>query len=181
MAAEHPLKTSVENVCPHCHHKNRAGVLMCANCDRRMVVRRHSITKIVNLSDDRTTGSFPDADDASADDSLLLRVANAPMSIKIDPQAQTVLGRANPQRKHQPDVDLSAFKAFERGVSSIHAMIDQQQGNFVLADLDSSNGTFINGERLAPRQVGILHNGDEIRLGNLFARIYFRQPNSATL
>jgi pSer/pThr/pTyr-binding forkhead associated (FHA) protein len=42
-----------------------------------------------------------------------------------------------------------------------------------LEDLGSTNGTFINSSRLSPNQPEDLHNGDEIRLGNLFARVYF--------
>lgn len=177
MAAERPAQTA--NICPHCHHHNRAGVLVCEKCFRRMVERKDSTTKLVQLSDShQTTGSFGNIDDNEIDNLVRLRIANAPMSIKIDPHKQTILGRANPQRPRQPDVDLSAFKALERGVSSIHAMIDTHNGDIVIADLGSSNGTFVNGKRLAPHDMQVLHNGDEIRMGNLFARIYFRKDTS---
>jgi pSer/pThr/pTyr-binding forkhead associated (FHA) protein len=47
----------------------------------------------------------------------------------------------------------------------------------VLADLDSANGTFVNGQRI---QRHTLRNGDEIRIGD--TRISFgqemRQPSS---
>jgi pSer/pThr/pTyr-binding forkhead associated (FHA) protein/subtilisin family serine protease len=58
-----------------------------------------------------------------------------------------------------------------------HARIDLQQSIFVLADLDSANGTFVNGQRI---QRHTLRNGDEIRIGD--TRISFgqemRQPSS---
>jgi len=48
-------------------------------------------------------------------------------------------------------------------VSGEHAAIVFEQGRFVLYDLASTNGTYLNGQR-AQRQM--LYDGDEIRLGN---------------
>jgi pSer/pThr/pTyr-binding forkhead associated (FHA) protein len=179
MVEDHSAKTSSTNICPHCHHPNRAGVLVCENCDRRMVERSDSTIHLKSALDThQTTGAYPSLNDNEADGSLRLHVANASMSIKINPQKQTVLGRANPSRPRQPDVDLSAFKALECGVSSIHAMIDTQDGAIVIADLGSANGTFINGRRLSPHDMEILKDGDEIRMGKLTARIFIPQDLS---
>ncbi|KAB2855894.1 MAG: FHA domain-containing protein, partial [Anaerolineae bacterium] len=38
----------------------------------------------------------------------------------------------------------------------------------------SVNGTFLNGQRLIPRQARIVHDGDEMRFGKLALRIYFK-------
>ena len=180
MVEEQPAKTSNTNNCPHCNHPNRAGVLVCENCDRRMIERHDSTVRLTQLHDSgQTTGAFTGFDDSAGDDLLRLQIANAPMSIKIDPQKQTVLGRANPNKPRQPDVDLSAFKAHEHGVSSVHAMIDAHDGDIVIADLGSANGTLINGKRLKPHDMHVLRNGDEIRLGNLTARVYFRADDNS--
>ena len=180
MDEEHSAQASNMNKCPHCDHLNRPGVLVCENCDRRMVGRPDSTIQLRDLTGKRqTTGSYPEFDDPAEDNLLHLQIANAPMSVKIDPQQQTILGRANPNRPQQPDVDLSAFKALEHGVSSVHAMIDTHDGKIVIADLGSANGTFINGERLQPNDMHVLHNGDEIRLGKLKARVYFREDRSS--
>ncbi|MFT5680954.1 MAG: hypothetical protein ACI8RZ_001860 [Myxococcota bacterium] len=49
-------------------------------------------------------------------------------------------------------------------VSSHHAIISRQSDRVVLQDLQSSNGTFLNSERLS--RPAILSVGDRIRLGN---------------
>lgn len=56
------------------------------------------------------------------------------------------------------------------GISRRHARIFVENNQYTLEDLGSSNGTFLNGERLRGRLV--LKPGDEIRLGRTVALIY---------
>jgi pSer/pThr/pTyr-binding forkhead associated (FHA) protein/subtilisin family serine protease len=65
--------------------------------------------------------------------------------------------------------DNNIYLADERA-SRHHARIELQQGVFVIFDLDSVNGTFVNGQRVM-RQA--LSNGDEIRIGG--SRLRFRE------
>jgi hypothetical protein len=58
-----------------------------------------------------------------------------------------------------------------RGISRQHAVIHAGPGGFVIRDLDSQNGTIVNGERVAERTLG---DGDQIGLGD--ARLRFRFP-----
>lgn len=68
-------------------------------------------------------------------------------------QPEMVIGRA-------PTVDYPiTFPA----VSGRHALVSQKGGQIYIEDLNSSNGTFINGERLTGRQQ--LHGGEMISLG----------------
>jgi pSer/pThr/pTyr-binding forkhead associated (FHA) protein len=54
-------------------------------------------------------------------------------------------------------------------VSSTHAAIEYLQGKFVLFDLGSTNGTFINDKRITQRS---LKDNDEVRIG--FSTLLFR-------
>ena len=59
------------------------------------------------------------------------------------------------------------FAVNERTVSRLHAAIEKVTGGWVIQDLGSRNGTFINGVRvLTPRA---LRSGDEIRFGSFVA------------
>jgi hypothetical protein len=52
-----------------------------------------------------------------------------------------------------------------RFVSARHAVIGHSQdGGFKVTDLESTNGTFVNGERVRERRIA---DGDRIRLGNI--------------
>jgi pSer/pThr/pTyr-binding forkhead associated (FHA) protein len=43
-------------------------------------------------------------------------------------------------------------------------------------DLDSANGTFVNGKRLQPKEEQPLGNGDVVALGSLKIQILFKSP-----
>jgi pSer/pThr/pTyr-binding forkhead associated (FHA) protein len=69
-----------------------------------------------------------------------------------------------------PDVDLDSDDP-EAKVSRRHARIVKRDGNYVIEDLGSTNGTFVNrGRRLAPGDRQPLKDGDEIIVGKTFLR-----------
>jgi len=57
-------------------------------------------------------------------------------------------------------------------VSAAHAVITRDGADYTITDLDSANGTYVNGERLVKPQ-RFLRHGDEIRLGRHGARLRF--------
>jgi adenylate cyclase len=62
----------------------------------------------------------------------------------------------------------------DREVSRRHSIIEFEQGEYVLKDLGSSNGTFINGRRMyAPHK---LRDGDEVLIGT--TRLVFRMGDA---
>src|SRR5689334_9919231 len=51
-------------------------------------------------------------------------------------------------------------------VSSHHAQLRRQGQGYEIVDLGSSNGTFVNGQRLSPNAPYRLSSGDQIRVGS---------------
>jgi pSer/pThr/pTyr-binding forkhead associated (FHA) protein len=85
-----------------------------------------------------------------------------------------VLGRRDPDTGTIPAVDLTDSGAADKGVSRQHAFIRRvDHGVLAVIDNDSSNGTFLNGQRLIPNQPRILRDGDVIRLGHLTMNVIF--------
>ncbi len=107
----------------------------------------------------------PPARAALAPASLLVRSSGA--GLPLPAVTQAVIGRSDPVSNFFPDLDLTPHGAVEGGVGRRHARLFVQGGQIFVEDLDSTNGTFRNGARLAPRQPTPLANGDELRLGNL--------------
>src|SRR5689334_14594773 len=62
----------------------------------------------------------------------------------------------------------NSVQLLDKIVSKEHCIIEQRGREFVLRDLGSLNGTYINGERV--RGEGMLKHGDEIALGATRAR-----------
>jgi pSer/pThr/pTyr-binding forkhead associated (FHA) protein len=78
-----------------------------------------------------------------------------------------ILGRSDSQNPAIPDVDLMRFSARERGVSRRHAALIAFDDKLQVLDLDSSNGTFVNGIRALPEEPLPLADGDKLMLGEL--------------
>ena len=53
----------------------------------------------------------------------------------------------------------------DKYLSGMHARIQHSQGQWTVIDLESSNGTFVNGRRLTSGQAHPLHNGESVRMG----------------
>jgi hypothetical protein len=71
-----------------------------------------------------------------------------------------------------PDVDLDSDDP-EAKVSRRHARISCENGLYVIEDLGSTNGTFVNrGRRLKTGERQPLNDGDEIIVGKTFLRFH---------
>lgn len=68
--------------------------------------------------------------------------------------------------KNVPDIDLAGLKGSEL-VSRKHAKIvlDGNSGEIFLIDMNSTNGTFVNGKRITPQEKVRLQRGDKIMFG----------------
>jgi pSer/pThr/pTyr-binding forkhead associated (FHA) protein len=83
---------------------------------------------------------------------------------------ESVIGRWDADNGIFPDIDLDTVD-HEAKVSRRHARILARDGKFLLEDLGSTNGTYINrGRRLLPGTPQPLTDGDEIIVGKTFLR-----------
>jgi hypothetical protein len=107
-------------------------------------------------------------------DQIILHVREATEPVTVTPDKEFLIGRLDAASGITPDLDLSPFGALEKGVSRIHAALRRGEEVLSLVDLDSANGTYLNGQRLSPNQPRLLRDGDEIRLGKLSMHVYFK-------
>jgi len=89
-------------------------------------------------------------------------IKEGPDSGKVYEVAQAaILGR----------LDTNDIPVHDGKASREHAKIYKQGEQYAIVDLNSSNGTFVNGEKITKR---ILKNGDEISIGTV--RLVFELP-----
>ena len=81
-----------------------------------------------------------------------------------------LIGREDAVSNIFPDVDLTPHGGEEGGVSRMHARIFSENGQYMLEDEDSTNFTFLNRQKLAPKTPTPLHDNDEIKLGRILLR-----------
>jgi pSer/pThr/pTyr-binding forkhead associated (FHA) protein len=101
---------------------------------------------------------------------LCVRVTDADdVELSVDaPGAEGyILGRSDVATQYLPDIDLSPYEGQQKSISRRHAALVHFQGCVSILDLESVNGTFVNGKRLIAHTPYVLKPGDEIRLANL--------------
>ncbi|MBZ0285233.1 MAG: FHA domain-containing protein [Anaerolineae bacterium] len=105
---------------------------------------------------------------------LWLFITGVQLPLTVHPAPLVILGRLDEQASEEIGVDLTPFGAHAKGVSRLHAVMHRTDGTVSLEDMESANGTFVNGRRLIPHQSQLLRDGDEIVLGTLSLRIAFQ-------
>jgi pSer/pThr/pTyr-binding forkhead associated (FHA) protein len=157
--------------CQECGYDNFEGTMVCDDCGFP-IVKGTSILKleesIAPISTHANTVMLSESTD------VLLEFVGFEQRVSIVPNQRTVLGRLDENSPNPPDVDLSPYGAFDKGVSRIHAALVRHDASLTLLDLGSSNGTLINGRRVSANQPRVVQDGDEITFGQLVARIYFK-------
>ena len=94
----------------------------------------------------------------------------------LKPGGDTTLGRHDPVTGVTPDIDLSGLDP-ERTVSRRHATVRAVDGTLTITEANSStNGTFLNGQKLDPFQPFPLANGDQVQLALVTLRVYLVLP-----
>lgn len=97
---------------------------------------------------------------------IVLETNEVAAQIPLGVEGEHLIGRPDPGTGILPAIDLSRFDT-QGGVSRRHAKLISRGQQFLIEDLGSSNGTFINNQlQLLPPMQHVLNNGDLVRLGS---------------
>jgi pSer/pThr/pTyr-binding forkhead associated (FHA) protein len=88
--------------------------------------------------------------------------------------ASAILGRAGGETPTDPLINLADYDAEKKGVSRRHAMLIREDERLLITDLGSTNHTYLNGQQLQENDRLVLRDGDEIRLGKLSIKIFYK-------
>lgn len=123
--------------------------------------------------EDEDRGPEPDAEHGENDtdsdvtfilpDAILVDAARGATEFRLG--AMNYIGRA----------DDNQIRLKSGDISRRHAMIALAQGNFLLRDLQSQNGTYVNGQRVAEH---VLADGDRVRIGNSIELVFHYASSS---
>ncbi len=92
-------------------------------------------------------------------------------ALPLPQQREVLVGRDDPNFP-KPDVDLGPHGGGQAGVSRQHARFLHTPEGWLLEDLQSTNGTFLNGAPVLPGQPVQVSTGDIIRCGQLTLLFY---------
>lgn len=92
-------------------------------------------------------------------------------------QPVMVIGRGGDDKQPPVVVDFNQFGGYPAGVSRRHAVITFEDSSLYIEDLESTNGTRINGFQLQPARRYRLKDGDEVEFARLLTTIRFISPD----
>ncbi len=156
-------------LCPNCGHDNDTAVLVCDKCKADLYD---------TLLDKIVTRKLRHKDTAELEQGLftyrpiVIYVNGSDNPLAIERRPEMIVGRN--EGDVTVTVDLSEYDAKDKGVSRRHLQMDATKRPIEIVDLDSYNGTYINGEKLIPERPYTINSGDELRLGRLVGRIYYK-------
>jgi len=174
--------------CPACGEDNLPGSKFCSNCGFNMDEPAEPVAEVEVTPEPVVEEAVAEVE-AEVEPAVVEEVEPAPV-VDAEPPAPTgqprfivrdtgaeillpsaegeyFIGREDPISGVFPEVDMNPYEGEHYGVSRRHAKLIIDAGLVFIEDLDSTNFTFVDRQKLAPRTPTALSNGDEVRLGKL--------------
>lgn len=85
-----------------------------------------------------------------------------------------VVGRKRSMRDYDVTLDLTDLNGSEYGVSRYHAMLLALDDHIIIKDIDSLNGTKINGKRVEALKEYVIDDEDILTFGDLDLKVKFK-------
>lgn len=170
-------------LCPNCLHKEIIGALFCSQCGVQLVfeegiptsdIRPTTVpTSELEESPPPSSPSLKPAPGGKA--TVSLHILSSGDILPITESGDISIGRYSDGQPMMPDIDLTPYKAYEAGVSRMHASITIGEDNISITDLGSANGTRINGKKISANVPYTMQHGDMLTLGKFKIQVIFQQ------
>ena len=146
--------------CTRCGHRNPDDARFCANCGHQLQDDATLTFTPVEVEEEVQEEVFQPSEELEPGQALLVvkRGANAGSTFLIDKDVTTA------GRHPESDIFLDDVT-----VSRRHAEVRRAEGKFLVRDLGSLNGTYVNRERVEETE---LASGDEVQIGK-FKLVFF--------
>jgi hypothetical protein len=173
---EHIMPVNDGKFCPACHLRNDPDATECEHCGVPFEGNANSAMSTTSQMEGETAFLIPgtlallkNAEKDVPENGIALYLTNHERPFDVRTDDDFILGRKTAQTLGKV-VDLAPFNAFSMGVSRQHARIQRVEDAYLVTDLNSTNGTWLNEKRLTPDRPVPLPNAAQLRLGSL--RLY---------
>ena len=157
-------------VCPQCKHQELPGTIFCSECGTQLVPVHRPVTMSISPEQVWSTPAVqatPPVPQRGRTGRLAIHMLETGILVPLEGSHEFTFGRLSEGQPVIPDVDLSAYNAYENGVSRLHAVVKLEGEKLTILDLGSSNGTYVNGARILPNTEHPISSGDLVALGKL--------------
>lgn len=162
--------------CPVCKNKNDREAIICVHCGASLetYIPESATTRTTDVQTvTEKVGAWLYDEASLPAGSIAIYVEGAPKPVFLSSEKEFILGR-KVEETSQVMLDLSALGGYHLGLSRLHAIIRRAEHGYEIMDLGSSNGTWLNDERLIPHKPYPLTNASQIRLARMRLFVVFR-------
>lgn len=166
-------------VCPSCGAENLPGTLFCIQCGTYLPsggpLRTEPLPEQEEGRSARPRQEGKDGEEAWALN-IEVEVLNTGRKVLLSADREILVGRLDAAHGIFPELDMTTDGGLEQGVSRRHARIYTREGTCFVEDLDSTNGTFLNEERITPYLPYAFRDGDLLMFGTMRLKVHI-YPN----
>ena len=141
-------------------HSNPDGSAFCDECGERLDMATSYRGAAVPPAPVASTPVASGTPAGTASPRLIIQADNAVVDLRG--KSEALVGREDPVSNVYPDVDMTPHNGEEGGVSRIHAKILINGNQYMVEDQNSTNSTFVNRQKLAPKTPTPIKDGDEL-------------------
>lgn len=169
-----PPPVAAITTCPQCGANVNPGDVFCDNCGAALGAAPAAqppaayppAGPAVAPSPPVQPGHQPPVQPVTVQPYLVVQASGARLAFPPG-KAEILIGREDPVSNVFPEIDLSPHGGDDAGISRRHAKITIQGNQCFIEDMNSTNYTFVNKQKLAPGVRHPLNDGDEVRLGRM--------------
>jgi len=167
-----------EKFCPVCKNKIARDAVICKHCGTRLdenltdAMPTTGPNEVSPKSPFQVPESFID-NEQIPEDGIAIYAAGTSKPLYLQVQNELVIGR-KVMETSENFLDFSNMDGFNLGLSRRHALIRKSDHGYEIVDLSSTNGTWLNDERLVPNKSYRLTSGSQLRVGRLRLLVLFR-------
>lgn len=178
MAGECDLDNK-EKFCPVCKNKNDRDAIFCKACGA--ILENVWDSAVTTVNTDGLEKSSMKIAESLVEDALIpkggiaLYAAGASKPIYLFFEKELIMGRKNENAPLDASLlDLTELGGYQMGLSRRHALIRRTGDGFEVVDLASTNGSWLNDQRMVPNKAYPLASGAQLRFGRMRLLIIYR-------
>jgi hypothetical protein len=156
-------------ICSNCGHNNAEGILFCERCGVAIGAISLSTKQLSEEENNLQAGG----ELLGEENIIFIYVRGHEDPITVQLRDHVILGRGD-GKTGENAVNLDPFGAADSGVSRRHAILQRDGEHLQIIDLGSTNHTYVNGEQVDTTLASLLRDGDEVQLGRLTMRVFFK-------
>lgn len=175
--------TEKENklICPSCGAENLPGTLFCVQCGTYLPSGGPLRTEPLPDQEEGRSAQ-PRTEDQEGEErralNIEVEVLNTGRKVLLSADREILVGRLDAAHGIFPELDMTTDGGLEQGVSRRHARIYTRDGTCFVEDLDSTNGTFLNDERITPYLPYAFRDGDLLMFGTMRLKVHIYASKS---